>query len=245
MLTREDPQAHQPAQNREATCTGKPVTVGAILGSDDTVSSPPHSVASAETRGAAATSPRPPLRSGGAPEAPGPALPNRAMPYPPSTAAPALRPLRARRPRRARGPHLRGESAGSAQLPGSECGRRLACSSRWAPPPACRSPSLLPQPSASPALSPQPSSSPPPPSWVRPAALRSNDAQLHWSDRPAALQHCSRLLVNLEQGAGPGRAGPGRWTEGWFLWPPAEGPRRVGLTVASAAWPAGRPTCLQ
>lgn len=95
----------------------------------------------------------------------------------------------------------------SAQLPGSECGRRLACGSRWAPPPGCRAP---PPPAAALVLSrPQPSPlySPPPPSWVRPAALRPNNAQPHWSERPTAVQHYSLLLVNLQQGAGPEKGG--------------------------------------
>lgn len=95
----------------------------------------------------------------------------------------------------------------SSQLPGSECGRRLACGSRWAPPPDCRAP---PPPAAALVLSrPQPSPlySPPPPNWVRPAALRPNKAWPHWSGRPSAVQHYSLLLVNLKQGAGPEKGG--------------------------------------
>lgn len=166
------------------------------------------------------------------PRGPGPCP---TLPCPPSTSAPALRPLRAPEtlPRsRASPPRRIGESA---RLPGSECGRRLACGSRWAPPPDCRAPLL---PAAAFVLSrPQPSPlySPPPLSWVRPAALRPNNAQLHWSERPTAVQHYSLLLVNLKQGAGPEKGGALGGGEKDRLRPLAEGRVTVGLAVALAA----------
>lgn len=180
---------------------------------------------------AAATSPRPPQCSGSAPEAPHPAQPCPALPCPPSTAAPVLRPLRARRPRRAPGPHLRGESGKAHSFPGPSAAAASPAARAGLRPLAAAQPRRLQQPSSSPALNPHPSTRP-----RRQAGC--------------GLQRCGPTIRNpiglnallpssitpyywsiSSKGQARRRAGPRRWREG-RLWPQAEG--RVTVRVAVA-----------
>lgn len=106
---------------------------------------------------AAATSPRPPQRSRGAPEAPGPAQPCPPRPAPPPRPYARCGP---RRPRRAPGPHLRGESGRAHGFPGPSAAAASPAARAGLRPLAAAHPCCLQQPSSSPALTPHPSTRP-------------------------------------------------------------------------------------
>lgn len=205
--------AHQSAQNRAATSTEAHVRRGPAW--EATMPGPrPRTRRQAQrprAPRAAATSPRPPRRRRGAPGAPQlcharPAQHRRPGPTPTAGSGDlaALAGLTS------------AENRGAARsFPGPSAARAWPAARAGLRPLAAAHPRR--RPAAALGLSrPQPSAfgSPPPPSWVRPAALQSNNAQRHWPERPAAVQHCALLLVNLEQGVGPGKGGAGEVERG-------------------------------
>lgn len=129
------------------------------------------------------------------------------MPCPPSTAAPALRLLRARRPRRARGPHLRGESGAARSFPGPSAARASPAARAGLRPLAAAHTRRLPQPSASPALSPQPSARPRRPAGcgLRRCSQTTKSSIGLNAPPPSSITLCYWSI--LSKGLGRGRAG--------------------------------------